>query len=28
VWCAAKVASMLSAMPGVTVSVNHSELDK
>jgi len=28
VWCAAKVASMLSAMPGVTVSVDHSELDK
>lgn len=26
VWCANRVASMLSAMPGVTVTVNHSEL--
>jgi len=28
VWCATRVAAMLSAMPGVTVSVNHKELDK
>lgn len=27
VWCAARVASMLSAMPGVTVSIRHAELD-
>lgn len=26
VWCASKVASMLSAMPGVKVEVNHTEL--
>ncbi|HUW92817.1 MAG TPA: RNase adapter RapZ, partial [Bacteroidales bacterium] len=26
VWCAAKVASMLSGMPAVTVEVNHTEL--
>ena len=26
VWCAARAASMLTAMPGVTVSVNHTEL--
>jgi hypothetical protein len=26
VWCASRVASMLSAMPGVTVTVNHSGL--
>ncbi len=28
VWCAEKVASILSAMPGVTVSVSHSEITK
>jgi len=28
VWCAARVASMLSAMPGVTVTVNHTGLGK
>ncbi len=27
VWCASKVASMLSGMPGVKVEVNHTELD-
>jgi aminoglycoside/choline kinase family phosphotransferase len=27
VWCAGRVASMLSAMPGVTVTVSHKELD-
>ena len=27
VWCAAKVASMLSGMPAVTVEVNHTELN-
>ena len=28
VWCAARVASMLSSMPGVAVSVTHSELER
>lgn len=28
VWCAARVASMLSAMPGVTVTVNHTGLGR
>jgi aminoglycoside/choline kinase family phosphotransferase len=28
VWCANRVASMLSAMPGVSVTVNHSELGR
>ena len=28
VWCASRVAAMLSAMPGVTVTVNHKELGK
>ncbi|MGB8357287.1 MAG: RNase adapter RapZ, partial [Bacteroidales bacterium] len=28
VWCANRVAAMLSAMPGVTVTVNHKELGR